>query len=131
MNTQNEFPIFFSPGQEAGTVITYDMAMELHKLYKEHPDCLRYPDARIIKGFRIGKDELDHIRAASEFKDLFVFFAVHPDTKGSAIEGQKFTLIFAPLKAANATDVYGEIIEAGPLYEYVDPCPDKCPRNLK
>jgi hypothetical protein len=131
MSTQNQFPLFIPNNTETAEVIGYSDAMEMHRMYKEHPDCLRFPDGRIMKGFRIGKDQIESMLEIDGFKDLFVFFAVHPYTKNMAINSQRFTLVFAPLKAVSATDIYGQIVEEGPLYEYVDPCPDKCPTNLK
>jgi hypothetical protein len=95
------------------------------------------------KGYRLHTDSLlkilkiDPDTIETDVQALFVFFAIHPEDRnadGSAKLPQKkderITMIFAPI-IEDPLDVKGQIDEKGTIYEYVDPCPDKCPSNLR
>jgi hypothetical protein len=123
------------------TQISFELAKECHLAYLKHPTYkLPMPPVagqmqKYWKGYRIKRNEVMEIFKDQNVTELFVFFGVRPPDLVNSVsdENKKITLIFSPIivDPDDPTNPNGKIDENGKIYEYVDPCPDKCPTNLK
>lgn len=105
-------------------LIEWAEAKEMIKAYWIHPDNIRIPigDPRVLnvlKGFSFNAADVRQVLDTG-VEQLFVMIAVRGEDVDKPKDQQYFTLILGGI------DSHGKLLQA-PLYDYCEPCPDKCP----
>jgi len=100
----------------------------MHCAYLNHPrQLLTYLDSsqtdiKILRGFKIDVDTFETIRGKGA-KHFFLFFCTRKEDIEGPSAKQRFTI------AVSGADA-GNVILTNNIYDYLDPCPDKCPNNI-
>jgi hypothetical protein len=124
---ENEFILPYDPNNEIGPigavkqVLDWDNQVTLwHCDYVNHKLAIKVKNG-VFRGFKIDVTKIQKIRSLQGFAKLALIFAYADDLDPTT--PLEFTIIVAGLDSSNN-------LLTNCLYDYLDPCPSKCPNNL-
>lgn len=126
-NTQNIFSFRTKDANElleGSKPIDFDVALPLLNAYKTHTAKLYVnnggANSPVLKGLRFDRSDIEALLTGN-VTHLFLMFAVKPG------EPDYLTIVAGGVTDPDDT---GGILNKNLLYDYCEPCPNKCPNNL-
>ena len=83
--------------------------------YDIHPNRLKLPDGQTLKGLRIDRQDIESLIATAGYTDIYLRFIVEPDSNQISILAG----------AVVPGGLHGQC-DKDNLYDYCEPCPQKC-----
>lgn len=117
----DDYSIAESPKSQT---IPWKDAKELIKAYHNHSFSIPGPSGKKLKGLRLDLEDINEMCNTNykfPFSEIIMLFAIKADENGN----EQVTTIIAPIDAHNHI-----ITDEKKVFDYCDPCPERCPSNL-
>ncbi len=105
-------------------LISRNTAKTMALYYEQNPNHLSINNYT-LSGFRVKRGTVENILAQDDITELYLMFGVSPATLNNPVAQQEFTI--AVMGIEDDGTPYGTIPLDGLIYDFLEPCPNKCP----
>lgn len=107
--------------------LNYNQAITMSSQYRSLPPNrkLKNHDGTILNGFSFNKGRINELISNPEISDIYIMIGVHPDDTLSQTKRLTFALL--GIKQDSSCPNGAISLDAG-VYDFMNPCPDKCPK---